>query len=157
MSPLDRLGGMLLCPRATLAHIAEGGPGGFSDAATFALLESVLLSGPELARAALRAGVLGVGAALGMAASAVMGQLLQPALLGLGIAVVLTLASRGPKREARDLDLAAMCLAPFLAARAVDGALSTLAGLDLGLPLWVLGLGGTLALAGLAIRARRAA
>ncbi len=155
MSPLDRLGGMLLCPRETLALVARGGAGGFPDAATFAVLEAMLLAGPDLARAALRAESLGAAAALGMAANAVLGRLLLPTLIALGIAIVLTIVSRGPRKEARDLDLASLCVVPLLASRAVDGILWSVSGLDLSMPLGLLGLGGTAPLAWLAVRERR--
>ncbi len=146
---------MLLCPRETLALVAQGGAGGFADVAMFALLESVLQAGPELAKAALRAEALGVAPALGMAVSAVLGRLLVPTLVALGIAIVLTIASRGPKKEARDLDLASLCLVPLLALRAVDGILWSVTGLDLSLPLGLCGLAATAPLAWLAVRERR--
>ncbi len=124
--------------------------------ATFTLLEAVLLAGPDLTQAALRASTVGPGAALGMAVNAVMGRLLLPCLIALGIAVVLTIVSRGPKKEARDLDLASACLVPLLAARAIDGILWTMSGLALATPVLIAGVFGTLVLAGLAIRERRA-
>jgi len=126
----QRIGGVLLAPRATLLYLNRTRLGGFADAALLTLGLVVVTALPALVRAALLFEEQGARLAVALALSALLGGLAAPVVLVLVMAVVLSLAARRGRSGGRDLDLAALCTLPFVLLRACGGAVALASGID---------------------------
>ena len=108
---LDRLGGMIIAPRATLARFADGGPGGFNDLLLLLLLLEAGRSLPSLARGAWTLVDVSVVTGVLTMVRILTQQMIVP-LVAVVIGSVL-LKALGPRgQEARHLDAAALCALP---------------------------------------------
>ena len=125
MGFLDRVGGVLVAPRRTLAGVVEG-KGGLGDVAVLMVLRLLAEQMDVLARAVLGFSMLGArGLMAGIAGAA---SPLLPELLGILLgAVVIALAPGKLMKGARgrELDIAGFAWVPFLAVRMVGALVFT--------------------------------
>jgi hypothetical protein len=113
---LQRIGGIMITPRATLAPVIAGGPGGFNDLLLLLLLKAVALRMPQIARIgwqALDTGALGAGLLL---VSVLAQAIMLPLIAALGGGLVLRFAAHGHAAAARRAtDIASLCVVPAVA------------------------------------------
>ena len=128
---LDRVGGVLVAPRATLAReMADKAPHGLGDVAWLLLLRVLAGETPRLARAVS----LGVdhGVVFGVQAVLAVFQQVLPDVAGIlvGALVMSLFAGRRARPRGHSLDLAAYAFVPYLATEVLAALLFTLRGYE---------------------------
>lgn len=111
---VERVGGCLIAPRATLVEFWRGGPGGFNDFLAVLLLLAVGLQLPALGRVGWT--VVDISVTTGaMLALQVLARMMIVPLGAVVIGGVLLKALTRATKTARHLDAAALCALPALA------------------------------------------
>lgn len=119
----ERVGGVLVRPRATLAHVAATGEGGARDVAVLVALKVLASNTESLARAVMAVPALGVSALLRGVVHALSTVVLDAAAIVIGSMVMKLFVAH--RTGGRELDLAALAWVPYLAVTLAVGIVDT--------------------------------